>query len=202
MGSVNFGVDPQQTLELAQRFGLRVFVETGLYKGKTAEWATRHFRQVYSIEKDASRLIKTSLGMDAGGIANLKLINGDSRTELAALLATIDEPCLLWLDAHWCGGSAEAAHRLDDECPLREELAAINASEYAAHHVIMIDDARLFLEPPPYPHNPAQWPTFDEVKTLLAPREVYIENDVIYAEPISCRSSREHRMACSTHDPS
>lgn len=185
MGSINFGVNQVKALALREEYDLRVFVETGLYKGGTVQWAVRHFPRVFSIEKDYNRLIKTSLGINAGGIANLKLIEGDSRTELAVLLETINEPCLLWLDAHWCGGNAEASFNVRDECPLREELAAIQASKFAHQHVIMIDDARLFTAPPPYPHHAEQWPTYPEIVELLVGDEVRIEEDVIYAVPIS-----------------
>ncbi len=184
MGNVNFGVDQKKTLDLAQCYGLRVFVETGTWKGGTSSWATEYFKRVITIEGDRHRFEKTTMGL-AGKYPNLEFRFGDSRTELARVLTVVLEPCLIWLDAHWCGGGAKEAYDLNDECPLREEIAAINASRFAAQHVVMIDDARLFTAPPPYPHDPAQWPTVETITSLLAPRRVTIENDVIYAEPTS-----------------
>jgi hypothetical protein len=185
MGNVNFGVDMQRTLALRDKYKLAIFVETGTFKGQTALWAAAGFDWVYTLENDTQRYVKTFAALKDVKPRNLALLRGDSRVELARLLATINQPCLIWLDAHWCGGSAEAAHEIGDECPLCEELQAINDSVFGDKHVVMIDDARLFTAPPPYPHDPAQWPTYSEIERLLAPRTVAIENDVIYAEPPS-----------------
>jgi len=48
----------------------------------------------------------------------------------------------------------------------------------------MIDDARMFIEPPPEPYDPAQWPTLEEVKALL-PDGYYVTtwHDAIIAVP-------------------
>lgn len=185
MGSIRLGIDLDATLALRDKYDLKVFVETGTYKAGTTLLAAPHFDWVYSIEGDRNRFEKTQAGLGNDRPKNASFIHGDSRHELSRVLATIAQPCLLWLDAHWCGGGAIEAHQVGDECPLREELEAVNASAYASQHVLMIDDARLFLAPPPYPHDPAQWMTYDEVVALLAPRNVYIEDDVIYAEPVS-----------------
>lgn len=185
MGSVRLGIDLDATLALRDKYALKVFVETGTYRAGSTLLAAPHFEWVYSIEGDRSRFEKTQAGLGNDRPKNATFIYGDSRHELARVLATIAQPCLIWADAHWCGGGAAEAHALGDECPLREELEAVNASAYTAQHVLMIDDARLFTSPPPYPHIAEQWLTFTEIEALLSPRKVYIQDDVIYAEPIS-----------------
>lgn len=184
MGNVNFGPDEARTLALRDQYHLRVFVETGTYKGNTTKWAVQHFERVFTIEGDRKRFEKTQADLGNARPSNATYIFGDSRHKLAGVLAAVHEPCLLWLDAHWNGGGAREAYELGDECPLREELEAVNASTVAARHVLMIDDARLFLAPPPYPHHPEQWLAYPEIEALLAPRRVYVLDDVIYAEPV------------------
>lgn len=182
MGNVRLGIDLQRVLELRDKYHLKGFIETGTWKGGTCTLAAQHFERVITIEAYRPRFEKTAAQF-AGQYPNLAFWYGDSRAVLARALAELDTPCLLWLDGHWCGGGAIEAHELGDECPLNEELKAVLASKYAAQHMIMIDDARLFTSPPPYPHDPAQWPSDAEIERLLAPRVPYIEDDVIYAEP-------------------
>ena len=182
MGNVRLGIDLEKALALRDRYGLKAFVETGTYKGGTCTLVAPHFERVITIEGDRARFERTSTQFDKRQFPGLSFWYGDSRAVLARALTDLDQPCLLWLDAHWCGTGASDSN--GDECPLREELAAVLASKFAAQHVILIDDARLFTAPPPYPHNPAQWPTYAEIEAILAPRRLVIEDDVIYAEPV------------------
>ena len=181
MGSVRLGIDLEKVLMLRDRYDLKAFVETGTYKGGTCTMAAPYFERVITIEGDRARFEKVSAHY-AGQFPSLSFWHGDSRALLARALAELDTPCLLWLDAHWCGTGASDSN--GDECPLHEELAAVLASRFADQHVILIDDARLFTAPPPYPHDPTQWPTYAELEAVLAPRQLVIEDDVIYAEPV------------------
>jgi hypothetical protein len=106
---------------------------------------------------------------------------GNSKEQLAAIVPTLKEPCIFWLDAHWSGG---ITYGESEECPLLEELQIINDSE--CDHFILIDDARLFLCPPPNPHRIEQWPTIDAVTSLLnsgRSRYTVIVEDVIVSVP-------------------
>lgn len=188
MGSVRLGIDGNLALALRDHFKLKVFIETGSFRGGTCTWAAEHFERVYTIEGYLKRW--NGLIAEYGqGVAypNLEFIFGDSRTKLAELLTRIDEPVLFFLDAHWNGSGAIEAHEIGDECPLRQELDAINAHPFAAQHIVLVDDARLFTAPPPYPHDPQQWPTYAEVQAELLkhPRVITIKDDVIIAIPIT-----------------
>lgn len=186
MGKFHLGPDEARVLALKQQYGLTTFVETGTYKGATARWASAHFDEVYTIEAYAPRIEAWYQHPDyIHARHNTHLVEGDSRVKLGELLARLDRPTLLWLDAHWCGDGAKEAHAIGDECPLREELAAVLADSWAAKHVIMIDDARLFTDPIPYPHDPTQWCSYAEIQMLLAGREVFIDQDIIYGLPRS-----------------
>lgn len=170
-------------ISLRNRYHIKAFIETGTYKGETAEWACQHFSRVYTIEGFEPRFVKTADRLKRK--ANLTMIQGDSRTALPKLLGKLSERCLFWLDAHWCGGNAAEAHLVGDECPLLDELEAINNHAWAGAHMILIDDARLFINPPPYPHDPKQWPSLDRLMVELQrmPRFIRVVNDVIIAVP-------------------
>lgn len=172
-------------LQLARTSKIKVFIETGTYKGETAEWASRHFQHVTTIEAFRPRFDKTSARL--ANTPRLRMMYGDSRVVLAQVLSEIAEPVMLWLDAHWCGLGASDAHEVTgDECPLRDELDAINNHAWASEHIILIDDARLFENPPPFPHDPKQWPSMVEIRRELArfPRSFAVFNDMIIAVPL------------------
>lgn len=186
MGALRLGPPPHLVRALRDAAGIALFVETGTYKGGTALWAAGEFPRVVTIEAYEPRWRKTTAGV-ADKVApecQVTWILGDSRTTLGRALFQNPGPAILWLDAHWCGEGAHTSN--GDECPLREELRTVNISTHAAEHIILIDDARLFANPPPYPHDPAQWPSLPEVIALVTqtvPRFVVIHQDVILAVP-------------------
>jgi len=62
---------------------------------------------------------------------------------------------------------------------LIEELNIIFG--YSKNYVILVDDARLFLAPPPYPHKFQKWPSITDImRTLPNDWEMVIYEDVIY----------------------
>jgi hypothetical protein len=75
--------------------------------------------------------------------------------------------------------------------PCLAEISAIGTLGEGS--VILIDDARLFLAPPPEPHDVTQWPTFDQIllalRTLSDGHEVMVVNDVIVFYPRSIEKS-------------
>lgn len=116
----------------------KYFIETGSYTGggiSAARW--RGFEQIISIEYDKTLYdgcVNTFKDFD-----NVKLIHGDSATELAKVLNGIDEKATIFLDAH----SIEVN-------PVLEELEAIKDSGFK-EHIIWIDDKREF-ERAVWPH--------------------------------------------------
>ena len=117
--------------------GLRVFVETGTYRGGTVEAVRRDVEKVYSIElsvplcQAARRRFKSA--------KNVELIQGDSGVALEAVVGKIQEPALFWLDGHYSGGVTAKGER---ETPVLEELRHIFARSNRS--VILIDDADCF----------------------------------------------------------
>jgi hypothetical protein len=100
-------------------------------------------------------------------------------------------PTLFWLDAHWC--IAEGTAGALSQCPLLAELAAITPLEN--NSVILIDDARYFLAPPPVPHETSQWPHFHDILGALmamsSGHEIMVVNDVIAFYPARARGCLE-----------
>lgn len=186
MGTVHPGPPRDLVIFLRDAFGISDFIETGTYLGATAAWAAGHFVLVTSIE--AAPALHRRAVDSHGHLANLRLLLGDSRVELPRVLGSTERPALLWLDGHW---SAGATFGEGAECPLLEELRAVAAAPL--EHFTLIDDARLFLAPPPPPHDPSQWPTLTEVLDALRARAperapfVVIIDDVLIAVPPSAQ---------------
>lgn len=168
--------DPKLVVGLADLFGLRCFVETGTLHGDTSLWAAEHFDRVVTIE--ASRPYFTRVQQRFSGIAKITSLHGDSGEKLAGIVPSLP-PSLFFLDAHWCGGESAGQ---DHECPLLTELALI--LPWLRKHIVLIDDARLFLRPPPPPHKRSHWPSLDEILQISAGLTYIVEyQDLLIVAP-------------------
>ncbi|MBK1827512.1 hypothetical protein [Haloferula rosea] len=127
-------------LEYAERFGLRIFVETGTFKGDTVEAMRPHFERIYSVElaeKFYHEAVKRFQGVD-----KVKLLQGDSGERMPEIVAELDAPTLFWLDGHYSGGDTAKGELA---APVWAELKAIFAG-MKQPFVILIDDARCFTQ--------------------------------------------------------
>jgi ubiquinone/menaquinone biosynthesis C-methylase UbiE len=179
MGLVHPGPPEAFTLELINKYNIRQFVETGTFMGKTAVWASQHFQTVHTIE--ASLDLYQNCKKNYGNVKNINFIMGDSKRKLAEIIRELKEPAIFWLDAHYSG---EETFGIGNECPLLDEIDAVNNSEM--ENFILIDDARIFLAPPPPPHDTNQWPDINTVLNLLnqdGRRYSIIFDDVILSVP-------------------
>ena len=173
MGLINFGVPEKETEYLKESLKLDVFVEGGTYKGDTAKSMSEKFRKVYTIEKSDAMFEMAKENLK--DIENIAMLKGDTREHLHSIM-TYNDNILFWLDAHWSGG---LTYGEEDECPLVEELEII--FEYNKNYVILIDDARLFLAPPPYPHKLENWPSLTDIINIMPDNWELVEfQDVIY----------------------
>lgn len=160
---------------LRQQVKLDVFVEGGTFSGGTARKMSRHFPLVYTIE-NSHRMHK--IARENIIEKNVILLKGDTRDYLPEILDKTDN-ILFWLDAHWSGGET---YGNNDECPLLEELEII--FRHDKNIIILIDDARLFLAPPPLPHDRNSWPSLVDIVNLLPERsDILVYEDVIYIYP-------------------
>jgi hypothetical protein len=152
-------VPPRLATALRDQLQLRRAVETGTYHGITARILGGIFDEVVTVE--LSRELAASAAAALVDTPNVRVVNGDSRTELGGL-ADRELPTLYFLDGHWSGGPTAG---VDAECPVLEEIAALAPGH--PRDCVFVDDARLFAAAPPPPHKPEHWPTLMEVLDAL-----------------------------------
>lgn len=136
----------QVVIGFLKRFDLRVFIETGTYKGRMVYAMMPHAKQLYSIELEPTHFENACRRF--AGYSNVHLLHGQSGEVLPKVLADIAEPCLFWLDAHYSGGSTAKG---DLDTPIMQELETILSHARSAEHVLLIDDARCFDGTNDYP---------------------------------------------------
>jgi hypothetical protein len=131
--------------ELQQRYGVRVFVETGTYLGDMTAAMLPYFAQLHSIELGAD--LYAGACRRFAGSPQVHLYQGDSAEVLPRIVNELNEPALFWLDAHFSGGITA---RGTEDTPIARELAII-FGQRIPDHVILIDDARHFSGTNDYP---------------------------------------------------
>ncbi len=159
----------------ARRYDLKIFVETGTYRGDMVEAMKPLFEKIYSIELSERLFDAARKRFQAD--RHVELIHGDSGKELGRIMERIDRPALFWLDGHYSAGETA---RGEHETPVREELEHIFRAPDLGH-VIVIDDARAFGTDPAYP-------TFEELGKYVRSRRprarVLVEDDSIRITPL------------------
>jgi hypothetical protein len=159
--------------DAVRRYGLRTFVETGTFLGDTSAAMRTHVDQVITIELSADLAERARRRFE--GVANVRVLEGDSGRLLPQLVEELREPALFWLDGHY---SAGITARGDEDTPVRSELRAI-LDHPVDGHVILIDDARDF--------QGGAYPTVDEIRKLAnahrAGYELEVRDDIIRLTP-------------------
>jgi hypothetical protein len=163
-------VKVQTVLKFASSFDLKIFIETGTYKGAMIEAVKNSFNLIYSIE--LSETLYNIVINRFKGYSHIKLFNGDSSHILRKILQGLKSRALFWLDAHYSGG--ETAKGITDT-PIIEELTMI-FQHSTKDHVILIDDARLF-------NGLNSYPSMKELVNFVSANgsnmKIYIQNDII-----------------------
>lgn len=120
--------------EYGEKYGLRILVETGTYYGEMISAAKSSFDRIYSVENDPA-LAQRAVRIFARD-PKVQILEGDSQQVLPALLKSLAQPALFWLDAGYYGwaGLESDKHRLSVELEsiLRHPVKG---------HVILMDDA-------------------------------------------------------------
>jgi hypothetical protein len=183
MGIVRRGPPANIIAGLQSAYQIPNFVETGTFLGDTAYWASKIFQHVLTIEFSES--IYRQATEKYGSVKNISFLYGHTRERLNEVVACLAAPAVFWLDAHWSGGQTYGE---SDECPVLDEIEIINRSTYDSY--VFIDDARLFLSPPPSPHQAEQWPDITAVLralNVIENRYIVVIEDVIIAIPVFAR---------------
>ncbi len=186
MGAVSFSLDRNLLSLFRSELPLHYFVETGTFRGETLAQVCPLFAESYSVEKSPS-YYQLALKQFAGQ-QNVHLFQGDSPSFLASHRVKFSaEPTLFWLDAHWCVAQDTAGE--DSQSPLIDELHAIQTLHSSS--TLMIDDARLYLCPPPKPHRLGDWPDMHDIARelfrLSSAHRLMVYNDVILFYPAKMR---------------
>lgn len=159
--------------------------ETGTFRGDSAVWAAGLFANVYTVEQSE---VFYQEACTKYRDAPITFLLDDSRTALRKLVDVLRGPSLFWLDAHWSGVAGSAGG--SDQCPLLEELNILGGLKDEC--VILVDDARYFLCPPPPPHRVDDWPGLIDILRVVTEhftdRYVVVVDDVMVIAPKNVRT--------------
>jgi len=161
-------------IKYSSKYCVKIFLETGTYKGEMINAVKNQFEKIYSIElnhdlvQDAQTKFKR--------YENIYIFEGDSAKKLPFVMDKINTPCVFWLDGHYSG---YATSKGEKDTPIVEELQTI--SNHPIHtHVILIDDARLFT-------GNQSYPDINELKELCSKlfqnHNFIIRDDIIRISP-------------------
>jgi SAM-dependent methyltransferase len=124
---------------------LHVVIETGTFLGDTTHFLASRGYSVVTVEVEPRLAAWARARFD--GVANVRVIEGDSEQLMTGLIADLDQPALFYLDGHYSGsGTGKGQH----ETSVVREVEAILRDAPSGSFVI-IDDARCFGRLPDYP---------------------------------------------------
>jgi len=182
-------IKKQEVLQrYAKQYELKIFVETGTYRGDMVEAMKNMFAQIFSIElgEDLCRRAKKRFRRHK----HIEIISGDSGKVFKTLMPNLTTPTLFWLDGHYSGSNTAKGEK---DSPIYEELTHIFNSPDIGH-VIVIDDARCFSNP-----DCQDYPSLSDLKEfVLSARPdvcITVENDSIRILPGSIESKRTYSDA-------
>jgi len=154
----------------AKKYNIKTLIETGTFKGQMIDATKNIFEKIYSIELDTS-LFQKALSKFKGN-KHIEIFKGDSGEILPTILKNIKKPCLFYLDGHYSEGITAKG---DLNTPVIRELEII-LNHKIKNHIILIDDARLFIGKDDYP-------TIEELKRVIKNQnnrlKLNIKNDII-----------------------
>ena len=159
--------------EYAERFGLRVLVETGTYYGEMVAAMKKRFAEIYSVEYD--RALAARAQKKFSSLPHVHIVEGDSQKAIPEIIGRLQQPALFWLDAGYYGWAGLQG----DKQRLTSELEAI-LHDQRYGHVILMDDARGLNG-----QNGA--PTVEQLKqrieTDFPGRKVEVKHDILRITP-------------------
>lgn len=159
-----------------KHFDSKIFVETGTYMGDMLDEVKNEFTQLHSIELSPKYFLRAKAIFNTN--SKIQLHYGDSGKVLRKLLPKLQAPTLLWLDAHYSGGTT-ARGTLDT--PIVQELDTISRHKLKNQFVIMIDDARLFIGKNSYPKLSL---LRKYIEKRFPQHKFSVENDAIIIAPL------------------
>ena len=160
--------------EYAERYRLRVLVETGTYYGEMVAAMKNRFAEIHSVEFDSE--LARGAAKKFSRWPHVHIVEGDSQKVVPELLHSLREPALFWLDAGYYGWAGLQG----DRQRLTSELEAILGSSVRGH-VILMDDARGLNG-----QNGA--PTVEQLKQRIEAefpgRRIEVKHDILRITPV------------------
>ena len=154
----------------ANLYGCEILIETGTYLGDTIFFQKDNFKKILSVEL-SEKLYKSAVRRFRK-YSHIEIFFGNSGDLLFKIMADVKSKALLWLDGHYSGGITA---RGKTESPVYKELDAVFANNKLLH-IIMIDDARLFI-------GQRDYPTISELTAFVNNKnpeyKMVIESDII-----------------------
>lgn len=141
--------------DYGRRFNTSVLIETGTYNGHMVMAMLDRFREIHSIELDATLCANAQHQFSRH--RHVHIWQGSSDQVLPLVLQKVDQSCLFWLDAHYSGGKTAKS---DLSTPIMRELDFILNHPCSMRHVLLIDDARCF-------NGEDDYPTLVQVRDLI-----------------------------------
>lgn len=160
--------------EAGRSFGCGILVETGTFMGDMVEAQREYFAIIYSIE--LSEAFYRRARKRFRDVKKINLLLGDSGQVLTTLVPQISEPAVFWLDGHYSGGDTAKGALTS---PVMAEIKTVLTAPVKGH-VLLIDDARLFVGDEDYPTIAA---LKDKVLSLAPDYTVVVEDDIIRCTP-------------------
>jgi hypothetical protein len=181
---LNFSKDgkPSSTIEkhnlvmnVAKQHGVNTLIETGTYLGSMVYATKDYFDKIITIELSEELFINAQQKFE--NYPNIQIIHGDSGLVIPKLLPELRIPCIFWLDGHYSGGISAKS---DIDAPVENELFyIIKQIQNGFKHILLVDDARLFIQENIY----TGYPTLVEIKKWVSEYiptySVEVVNDVI-----------------------
>ena len=133
-------VPPNIALSIKDKYLIDVFVESGTYAGITAEWASKHFFQVHTIEQSEEYFSLAEKKLL--NLPNVTMYLNDSRNTIPFITGYANgRGVLFYLDAHWSEGAHYGRPLIDSV--VVDEILLINEWN-SNNHAIIVDDAHRF----------------------------------------------------------
>lgn len=159
---------------LLKKHGVRHFVETGTFRGDTVDYLADHVDSIHTIE--LAETLHAAAQQRFACKDHIKCWHGSSGNLLDSVLRQVLGPGLIWLDGHYSGGVTALGEEVS---PILKEIFHVAKSRYAASHVILIDDVRLF-DGKDYPllRDTLEW-----ISGHLPNHHISVFRDMIFVEP-------------------
>ncbi|MBA7565012.1 hypothetical protein ES708_06682 [subsurface metagenome] len=160
--------------EYANRYHVKIMVETGTYEGAMINAVKDVFDKIYSIELSNELYLNASKKFEKCG--HIKVYNGDSSEIMPKVIGNINEACLFWLDGHYMESVGIKAEK---KTPIIEEIKHI-ANHSVKNHILLVDDARYFTG---HDNYPALKQFCNIINEKFSNHSFIVENDIIRITP-------------------